>query len=285
MTIFARKKCLITGHTGFKGSWLALWLDKLGADVVGLSIDVPSEPSHFQAADISAQIDDHRLDVRDCEALKQLIHKIQPDFVFHLAAQALIKHSYEYPLATISTNAIGSANVLESLRTLGKPVIAVMITSDKAYDNVEWAWGYRETDRLGGKDPYSASKGMAELAIRSYVESFFNLPDTNVRIGIARALILKPKLIICDEPVSALDVSIQAQVINLLKDLQKDLKLSLIFITHDLSIAKHISDNILVLYFGKTVEMGLSRELFNNPRHSYTKKLISSVPIPEPNLR
>ena len=105
------------------------------------------------------------------------------------------------------------------------------------------------------------------------------------RIGIARALISKPKLIICDEPVSALDVSIQAQVINLLKDLQKDLKLSLIFITHDLSIAKHISDNILVLYFGKTVEMGLSRELFNNPRHSYTKKLISSVPIPEPNLR
>ena len=105
------------------------------------------------------------------------------------------------------------------------------------------------------------------------------------RIGIARALILKPKLIICDEPVSALDVSIQAQVINLLKDLQKDLKLSLIFITHDLSIAKHIADNILVLYFGKTVEMGLSKELFNNPRHSYTKKLISSVPIPEPRLR
>ena len=97
------------------------------------------------------------------------------------------------------------------------------------------------------------------------------------RIGIARALILKPKLIICDEPVSALDVSIQAQVINLLKDLQKDLKLSLIFITHDLSIAKHIADNILVLYFGKTVEMGLSKELFNNPRHSYTKKLISSA--------
>ena len=105
------------------------------------------------------------------------------------------------------------------------------------------------------------------------------------RIGIARSLILKPKLIICDEPVSALDVSIQAQVINLLKDLQKDLKLSLIFITYDLSIAKHIADNILVLYFGKTVEMGLSRELFNNPRHSYTKKLISSVPIPEPSLR
>ena len=105
------------------------------------------------------------------------------------------------------------------------------------------------------------------------------------RIGIARALILKPKLIICDEPVSALDVSIQAQVINLLKSLQKDLKLSLIFITHDLSIAKHISDNILVLYFGKTVEMASSKELFENPQHAYTKKLISSVPIPEPNLK
>ncbi len=105
------------------------------------------------------------------------------------------------------------------------------------------------------------------------------------RIGIARALILKPKLIICDEPVSALDVSIQAQVINLLKSLQKDLKLSLIFITHDLSIAKHISDNILVLYFGKTVEMASSKELFENPQHAYTKKLISSVPIPEPTLK
>ncbi len=104
------------------------------------------------------------------------------------------------------------------------------------------------------------------------------------RIGIARALILKPRLIICDEPVSALDVSIQAQVINLLKSLQKDLKLSLIFITHDLSIAKHISDNILVLYFGKTVEIAPSKELFENPQHAYTKKLISSVPIPEPTL-
>ena len=105
------------------------------------------------------------------------------------------------------------------------------------------------------------------------------------RIGIARALILKPKLIICDEPVSALDVSIQAQVINLLKNLQKDLKLSLIFITHDLSIAKHISDNILVLYFGKTVEIASSKDLFHNPQHPYTKKLISSVPIPEPILK
>jgi CDP-glucose 4,6-dehydratase len=185
--IFGKKTCLITGHTGFKGSWLALWLDKLGADVVGLSINVPTEPSHFHAANISDRIDDNRIDVRDCNALKQLIHKIKPDFVFHLAAQALVKHSYEYPLATIETNAIGSANVLEALRTLDKAVVVVMITSDKVYDNVEWAWGYRETDRLGGKDPYSASKGMAELAIRTYVESYFSSPDASVRVGIARA--------------------------------------------------------------------------------------------------
>lgn len=152
--------------------------------MVGLSLDVPSTPSHFQAALLAEQVVDHRIDIRKCEALKKLIHEIQPDFVFHLAAQALVKPSYEYPLATLTTNAIGSANVLESMRTLDKSVVVVMITSDKAYDNVEWVWGYRETDRLGGKDPYSASKGMAELAIRSYIESF---PDSNAFVGIARA--------------------------------------------------------------------------------------------------
>ena len=112
---------------------------------------------------------------------------MQPDFVFHLAAQALVRPSYKNPLETIITNAIGSATVLDALRLLNSKVVAIMITSDKAYDNVEWVWGYRESDRLGGKDPYSASKGMAELAIRSYVTSFFNTPDSNVRVGIARA--------------------------------------------------------------------------------------------------
>ncbi len=187
LNIYSGKKVLITGHTGFKGSWLALWLKQLGANVTGVSIDIPSEPSHFKATKLSEQIDDYRLDICDGEALKSLVKKIQPDFVFHLAAQALVRHSYEKPIETIVTNAIGSANVLEALRTLDKTVVAVMITSDKAYDNVEWVWGYRETDRLGGKDPYSASKGMAELAIRTYVESFFNAPDSNVRVGIARA--------------------------------------------------------------------------------------------------
>jgi CDP-glucose 4,6-dehydratase len=112
---------------------------------------------------------------------------LQPDFVFHLAAQPLVRPSYENPIDTISINTLGTANVLDALRALDKPTVAVMITSDKAYDNVEWVWGYRETDRLGGKDPYSASKGMAELVIRTYVESFFNSPDSNVRVGIVRA--------------------------------------------------------------------------------------------------
>jgi len=185
--IFNNKTVLITGHTGFKGTWLALWLKQLGANVVGVSLDVPTTPSHFTAASLDTQIEDHRLDIRDASALKALVVSSQPDFVFHLAAQALVRPSYEFPLETFSTNAIGSVNVLDALRVMTKPVVAVMITSDKAYDNVEWVWGYRETDRLGGKDPYSASKGMAELAIRTFVESYFSSPDSSVRVGITRA--------------------------------------------------------------------------------------------------
>ena len=180
-------KVLVTGHTGFKGTWLCLWLLQLGAKVSGVSIDVPSEPSHFVSAGLNNKIQDYRIDVRDGKKLKKLIQKLQPDFVFHLAAQSLVRVSYENPIETMSVNALGSINILEALRTLEKKVVAVMITSDKAYDNVEWVWGYRETDRLGGKDPYSASKGMAELAIRSYVKSYFNDPNSNVKLGVARA--------------------------------------------------------------------------------------------------
>jgi CDP-glucose 4,6-dehydratase len=186
-TQFQDKNVLITGHTGFKGSWLSLWLKQLGANVTGVSIEVPSKPSHFKAAMLFNQVDDRRLDICNGDALKKLVQEVQPDFVFHLAAQALVRPSYENPIETITTNSIGTANVLDALRVLDKKVVAVMITSDKAYDNVEWVWGYRETDRLGGKDPYSASKGMAELVIRTYVESFFNTPDSNIRVGIARA--------------------------------------------------------------------------------------------------
>ena len=184
---FNGKKILVTGHTGFKGTWLSIWLKQLGAKVHGVSFNIPSSPSHFTEANLSNQIEDHRLDIRDADSLAELVRKIQPDFVFHLAAQALVRPSYENPLETITTNALGTANLLDALRGLDKHVVAIMITSDKAYDNVEWVWGYRETDRLGGKDPYSASKGMAELVIRSYVDSFFNSPDSNVRVGITRA--------------------------------------------------------------------------------------------------
>ena len=186
-TLYNEKKVLVTGHTGFKGSWLSVWLHSLGAEVSGVALDPPSSPSHFETASLADVIQDHRIDVRNKDVLTSLIQEMQPDFVFHLAAQALVRPSYDSPLETFSTNAIGSATVLEALRGLNNPVVAIMITSDKAYDNVEWVWGYRETDRLGGKDPYSASKGMAELAIRSYVESFFKNTDSNVRVGITRA--------------------------------------------------------------------------------------------------
>ena len=185
--VFLNKVVLVTGHTGFKGSWMATWLSHLGAKVVGLSVDIPTEPSNFNVSNVSDCIIDRRMDIRDADAVKQLVLQFQPDFVFHMAAQSLVRPSYENPLDTLTINSIGSANILDALRYVEKQVIAIMITSDKAYDNVEWVWGYRETDRLGGKNPYSASKGMAEIAIRAYIESFFNKLDSNVRVGIARA--------------------------------------------------------------------------------------------------
>ena len=187
LTVFQNKAVVVTGHTGFKGSWLSAWLTHLGANVVGISHDVPTEPSNFVASGVCEMVDDHRIDVRNIKGVQAVFEQTQPNFVFHLAAQALVRPSYERPLDTFSTNAMGTASVMEAIRLLQKPLVAIMITSDKAYDNVEWEQGYIETDRLGGKDPYSASKGMAELAIYSYLHSFFNAPDTEVRLGIARA--------------------------------------------------------------------------------------------------
>jgi CDP-glucose 4,6-dehydratase len=184
--LFKHKKVLITGHTGFKGSWLALWLGSLGARVVGLALEAPTEPSHFKVTGLSGIIDNHLLDIRDGNALKELVLKIQPDFVFHLAAQALVRKSYDDPVATYLTNTIGTLNLLEALRRLEKKCTAVLITSDKCYNNLEWIWGYRETDTLGGPDPYSASKGAAELVIRSQIKSFFP-KDGPVRIAVGRA--------------------------------------------------------------------------------------------------
>ena len=183
------KTVIVTGHTGFKGSWLSTWLHLLGANVVGISRDVPSDPSSYLASNVPDFVRDFRVDVRDVDAVSDIIKSCQPDFIFHLAAQALVRPSYESPLETLSINALGPVSVLEALRNakILKQVTVVMITSDKAYDNVEWKWGYRETDPLGGKDPYSASKGMAELAIRSYVSSFFNKSVSDIRVAITRA--------------------------------------------------------------------------------------------------
>ena len=184
---FSEKKVLVTGHTGFKGSWLTAWLKVLGAKVTGISLEPVTEPNHFDAASLSQDISDLRIDIRDTGTLHEAINKIQPDFVFHLAAQSLVRQSYAEPIETWHVNVMGTLNVMEALRALDKPCAAVIITSDKCYDNVEWVWGYRETDSMGGPDPYSASKGAAELAIRSHIKSFFPKDSSKVRVSSARA--------------------------------------------------------------------------------------------------
>ena len=184
---FKNKKVLVTGHTGFKGSWLVSWLVLLGAEVTGLSIDIPTNPSHFRAIKLQNKINHKKMDIRNLKLLKKTFKKHQPDYVFHLAAQAIVKKSYLDPIYTWETNTIGTLNVLESLREIKKNCIAVLITSDKSYKNLEIKRGYKENDILGGKDPYSASKASAELAIQSHISSFFPLKKTKVFIGIARA--------------------------------------------------------------------------------------------------
>jgi len=184
---FLNKRVLVTGHTGFKGSWLCIWLNSLGAQVTGLSLDPITEPSLFKEVKIPQGIDDLRVDIRDKVKLKEALHSIQPDYIFHLAAKSLVKDSYKDPVDTWSTNLFGTINLLEGLRSIEKDCVVVMVTSDKCYRNVEWLWGYREIDALGGSDPYSASKASCELAIKSYVDSFFSNANTTVRIASARA--------------------------------------------------------------------------------------------------
>lgn len=175
---YKNKRVLITGHTGFKGSWLAAWLLQLGADVAGYAIDIPTQPSHFVAAGLQNKIKHYQGDVGDLAALQLVFAEFKPDVVFHLAAQALVRRSYDDPLTTFNSNALGTLNVLECIRQNPAIQAAIMITSDKAYRNVEWTWGYRENDQLGGEDPYSASKGCAELICYSYMNSYFNQPGS-----------------------------------------------------------------------------------------------------------
>jgi CDP-glucose 4,6-dehydratase len=184
---FRDRSVLITGHTGFKGSWLTTWLGKLGANVVGIALDPPTDPSHFNSAKLSAKINDLRIDIRNKSEVEDAIMDARPDFVFHLAAQSLVRQSYEDPIGTWQTNVMGSINILESLRNLNNPCTVIMVTSDKCYKNIEQTKGYIETDELGGFDPYSASKGAAEIAIRSYVHSYFPKETSNLRIATARA--------------------------------------------------------------------------------------------------
>ena len=184
---FRGRRVLVTGHTGFKGSWLSLWLLRLGAELCGFSNGVPTEPSLFALAALSNRLEHRVGDIRDAEAVEAAIRSFRPDIVFHMAAQPIVRASYTDPVGTITSNVVGTAHVLDALRRVDWPVTAVIITSDKCYDNVEWVWGYRETDALGGRDVYSGSKAAAEIVFRSYWHSFFGRPESPVRLATVRA--------------------------------------------------------------------------------------------------
>jgi CDP-glucose 4,6-dehydratase len=171
---FEGRTVLVTGHTGFKGSWLAIWLREMGAEVIGYSLAPPTTPNNFELTGLSKKIMHIEGDVRDYAHLKKVVEEMQPEIVFHLAAQALVIPSYANPRETFESNASGTVNMLEAARESPFIKAMVMITTDKCYENKEWIWGYRENDPLGGSDPYSASKAMAEIAISSYRKSFFS---------------------------------------------------------------------------------------------------------------
>ena len=171
---FAKRSVFVTGHTGFKGSWLALWLSRLGARVTGYALAPPTQPSAFVAAGVRDVLTaHHEADIRDSVRLGQAMGECAPDVVLHLAAQPLVRASYEQPRETIEVNVVGTAGVLDAVRAYGRPCVVIVVTSDKCYDNREHVFGYRETDPLGGLDPYSASKGAAEIVVASYRQSFF----------------------------------------------------------------------------------------------------------------
>lgn len=164
------RRVLVTGHTGFKGSWLCLWLHTLGAQVTGLALDPPTDPNHWDL--LSLPIAEHRVDIRDAAAVRAAVTDTRPDIVFHLAAQPLVRRSYREPVPTWATNVMGTVHLLESIRETPGVRAAIVVTSDKCYENHEWPWAYRERDRLGGGDPYSASKAGAELVAASYRTAF-----------------------------------------------------------------------------------------------------------------
>lgn len=185
------RRVLVTGHSGFKGSWLSLWLTELGAKITGISLETETDPNLFSQLKLINKLDQHHIeDIRNYHAIRKIISSAKPEVVFHLAAQPLVRRSYEDPLGTWSVNVQGSINILEALKTENQQCAVVMVTTDKVYKNEEWVYGYRENDRLGGHDPYSASKAAAELAIASWRNSFcghLNHQTSYIAIATARA--------------------------------------------------------------------------------------------------
>lgn len=175
--IYQSRKVLITGHTGFKGSWLSLLLNKLGADVYGFALEPPTEPSLFKEAKLDEVMTSYIGDIRDLEHLQKVIFEVQPEIVFHMAAQALVRDSYKTPVETYSINVMGTLHLLEACRNISSVKAIVNITTDKCYENREWHWGYRENEPMGGYDPYSNSKGCSELVTSAYRNSYFNPND------------------------------------------------------------------------------------------------------------
>lgn len=182
-SFWTNKKVFLTGHTGFKGSWLSFWLLQMGAKVVGLSLEPNTNPSLFNQLGLADHVTHHIGDIRDSDLVNRLITQSQPDVIFHLAAQPLVRRSYLEPVETWSTNVMGTIHILEALKSLNNPCAGIFITTDKCYENKEWLYAYRENDPLGGYDPYSSSKAGAELAIASWRNSFFK--NTTNPIGIA----------------------------------------------------------------------------------------------------
>ena len=179
------RRVLLTGHTGFKGSWLALWLQRLGAHVTGISLPSNTTPSLFELARVAEGMDSHFCDIRYMAALSSIVAIARPEIVFHLAAQPLVRASYREPLTTFGSNVMGTAHLLDTLRRLDSVKVAVMVTTDKVYHNYEWLYPYRESDALGGHDPYSASKAASEIIISSYRDAF--LAEQGVAVASARA--------------------------------------------------------------------------------------------------